>query len=189
MIIPTLDPHNIGAAYSDVINPLIKNYTNETFSYQVKKRDGSILDGILGPSGYVNIPNLRVGDAIRLWNKEHIAHQEFTQPRNSKYILAHHRNRRDILFKNRGYHPIILDRVREPRVVVVTPVPQQSTHTGQPSMYTGQSNDSKIYIMLFVVIVLLAAGLATSLVFASSRNLGGGLEHVQDSHSVPSIYI
>lgn len=175
MIMPKLDAQDLGVAYRDTINPLVKNFTDETFNYKVQKRDGSAVEGKIEPNGYVQVPNLRIGDAMKLWNSDHVAHQEFTQPKNSKYILAHRHNRRDVLFKNRGYHPIIVNRIiREPPQVVVVEQPTPP-----------DSHDHKIFILIFVVIIALAIGLAVSLVLASRRGFTGSAE----AEVVESIYV
>lgn len=177
MIIPKLDSRDLGTAYNDIINPLIENFTNEAFAFSVQKHDGSVMKGKLEPNSHIQVPNLRVGDSIKFWNNSHMAHQEFTHPKNSKYIMAHHRDRRNILFKHRGYHPIIVNRwVREPerverveRVVVVE----------QPK----SNSDNKLFIMIFIIIVLLAVGLAASLMLISKREFSGSgpIEDIPES--------
>lgn len=86
----------------------VKNYLNDDVYYDVINRKGINLKGKLTPGSNVELLGLHVGDSLHLWNNNVYAKEILTKIHNAKYIISMPEQRRDILFKDRGYQPITM---------------------------------------------------------------------------------
>lgn len=159
------------------LGALVKNFLDEPLQYYIRKKDGGIMKGELKSNSYVDIQGMSVGDDIHVWNDRHVAREIFRHPRNSKYIIGYPRQRKELDFMHRGYHPIIVSEWgQEPRTTEKKEEPKAKSDNG--------------YIIIIVIIMMFCLALIITIVFligsrGSYTGSGETVEAPPLSHAEP----
>jgi hypothetical protein len=162
-----------------ILNPIVKNFLDEPLMYKVQKQDGSYMEGELKPNSFAEILGLSVGDEIKLWNDEHVAQQEFVSPKNNKYIVTYPHRKRDTVFRNSGYRPIVVSRWSERRSPIII---EKHIRESEPKELPQPKSENKQFIFTMVLIVLLGVGLMFAIfyIMVTRRTFGGSQSGGQD---------
>lgn len=155
------------------MNALVKNYLDEPLEFHVQRQNGPAYKGKISPGTHADMMNLNVGDELYLRSRGHYTKEVFNHGKNHKYIVGYPHHRHDILFKHRGYNPIIMYPIQEevsPKQISTVIVKDES-----PSHTNSDDRDNKIFILALMLIVVLGVGLLFSIMYIAKtkRSVGG----------------